>query len=1004
MKTKYFLFLTLLLALISHASFAQNTYTGVVSDSDGLPLPGASVFIKGTTTGTETDFDGNYSISASPGETLVFSFVGMRTVEVNINDQTPMNLDITLDLDSQSLEEVVVVGYGTSTKRKVTDNIASISSEQIAEIPTPSVQNTLAGKAAGVQINQVNGKAESGIKIRVRGVATISSSQEPLYVIDGVPMINNDENINDSPINPLVGINPSDIESIQILKDASSAAIYGARGTNGVVLITTKKGKEGKTRVSINSSYGVSQATNKREWLNTSEYVELFTEAALNSGFTEDDAAFYFNLFAEDETDWREGRVDTDWQDLALVDGSVEDFSANVSGGNEKTTFFISTGYNKTDAIIRGNRLERYSFRTNLDHNISEKFRVGFGTGISKTKVDRLSNDNAFATPLQAIAQVPFSRPYLDDGIEPNPNTLYYNFLFQEYNADHQSNIWRVLANVYAQWNMTEYLNFRSEFGYDFNSQVEERFFGSLTESASTNGFADANAVQNEKYVLSNYFNFNKDLGEDINLEAILGMSFEDDRRRLQFVQGQEFPSDDLQTVDSASEIVGGGSSRTAFNFLSYFARTNFSLWNKLLFKASLRYDGSSRFGADERYGWFPAFSAGYILTEEEFLRENKALSLLKLRASWGVTGNAGIGNFASRSLFSGASYNNRAALAPTQIGDPSLKWETTTQWDLGLDFGFAGNRISGEVDYYNKTTDDLLLNEPVPSTSGFLNITRNVGEIRNSGIEFVLNTKNFIADNFRWTTSFNIANNKNEVLSLPGGDIISGQNIIREGESVGDFYLVEFAGADPDNGDALFYLNTPLADGSLDRATTNDFNEASRIIAGNAFPTVIAGLTNTFNIYDFDLGFTFQGQWGASIYNNGGRFQSASADFFDNQSRDQLDRWQQPGDITDVPQARLFGGNGTQASTRYLQDADFIRLRNISFGYTIPSEFTEKFNMSRFRIYFTGFNLLTFTNYDGWDPEATADFNADNPLNVGIDFYSAPPAKTYSIGVNIDF
>ncbi|WP_224489039.1 SusC/RagA family TonB-linked outer membrane protein [Robertkochia flava] len=1002
MKTNYSGLLAFFLALITHVSFAQNTFSGVVSDSDGLPLPGASVFVKGTTTGTQTDFDGNYSITAAAGDILVFSFVGMRTVEVNITEQTPPELNITLNLDSQSLEEVVVVGYGTSTKRKVTDNIASISSEQIAEIPTPSVQSTLAGKAAGVQINQVNGKAESGIKIRVRGVATISSSQEPLYVIDGVPMINNDENINDSPINPLVGINPQDIESIQILKDASSAAIYGARGTNGVVLITTKKGKEGKTRVSINSSYGFSRATNKREWLNTGEYVDLFLEAGRNSG-EEAYVIDVFNIFAE-ESVWRNGTVDTDWQDLALVDGSVEDFSANVSGGDEKTTFFISTGYNKTDAIIRGNTLERYSFRTNLDHNISEKFRVGFGTGISKTKVDRLSNDNAFATPLQAIAQIPFTRPYEDDGITPNANTLYYNFLFQEFNADHQSNIWRVLANVYAQWNMTEFLNFRTEFGYDFNSQVEERFFGSLTESASTNGFADANAVQNEKYVLNNYFTYNQDIAEDINLEAIIGMSFEDDRRRLQFVEGQEFPSDDLQTVESASEIVGGGSSRTAFNFLSYFARTNFSLWNKLLFKASIRYDGSSRFGADERYGWFPAFSAGYILTEEDFLKENNTLSLLKLRASWGVTGNAGIGNFASRSLFGGASYNNRSALTPTQIGDPSLKWETTTQWDIGLDFGFARNRITGEIDYYNKTTDDLLLDEPLPATSGFLSITRNVGEIRNSGVEFVLNTKNFIKDNFRWTSSFNIAFNNNEVTDLPGGDIVSGVNIVREGETIADFYLVEFAGADPDNGDALFYLNTELPDGSLDRSTTNDFNEASRIIAGSAFPDIIAGFTNTLNFYNFDLGFTFQGQWGASIFNSGGRFQSASADFFDNQSRDQLDRWQQPGDVTDVPQARLFGANGTQNSTRYLQKADFIRLRNISFGYTIPSNFTEQFGVSRLRLYFTGLNLLTFTDYNGWDPEATADFNANNALNVGREFYSAPPAKTYSIGVNIDF
>ncbi|GAB4511335.1 MAG: TonB-dependent receptor [Allomuricauda sp.] len=980
----------------------SRTITGTVTDVNDVPLSGVNIVVEGTLNGTQTDFDGAYAINASEGQILSFSYLGFKTETREIGDSNVINLQ--LEEDAQALDEVVVVGFGETSKARLTDNVASISSEQINEIPIPSLQSTLVGKAAGVQITQVNGKAESGIKVRVRGVSTITGSQEPLYVVDGIPIINSEESVNDSPINPLVGLNPDDIESIQILKDASSAAIYGARGTNGVVLITTKKGKQGRTTVSLRSSYGVSKATNKREWLNTDEYVELFTEAGLNSGFTEGEMADYFNIFAESEEDWSEGLVDTDWQDLALVEGDVQDLGVSVSGGNEKTRFFISTGYNKTNGIIRGNRLERYSLRANIDHNVSDRFKIGVNSTVSKTQISRLSNDNAFATPLQAVAQIPFTRPYADDGITPNNGALYYNFLFQEFNADHDTNIWRSILNLFGEYQITDNLKFRTEVGYDLNHQVEERFFGSLTESASTNGFADTNAVQNEKYVLNNYFTYDHVFG-NVDLNFVGGMSFEQDNRSLQFVEGQDFPSDALQTLNSAGEIVGGGSSRTFFNFLSYFARANTTILGKYLLKASVRVDGSSRFGQDKRYGTFPAFSGGWIVSEENFLKGNETLSNLKLRASWGLTGNAEIGNFESRTLLGSRTYNQSPGLSISQLGDPELSWEETTQTNFGIDFGFLRNRITASIDYYTKITDGILLDVPVPSTSGVQTVVRNSGELENKGLEFVLDTKNFVKDNFTWSTSFNIATNDNKVTSLPGGnDIISGQNIAREGEPIASFYLVEYAGVDPENGDALFYRNTELADGSRDRSTTNNFGEASRIIAGNPFPEIIAGVTNNFTLGNFDASFTFQGQWGASIYNGGGRFQSASADFFDNQSKDQLQRWQQPGDITNVPQLRLFGGNGTQTSTRYLDEADFIRLRNLTVGYSFPNQITEKLNISRLRLYFTGVNLLTFTDYNSWDPEATADFNANNSLAAGIEFYSAPPAKTITFGFNIDF
>ena len=1004
MRRQHYLLFALCILLGGQLWAQQKTVSGTVTASeDGTPLPGVTILKKGTTTGTQTDFDGNYQLDVLDSDQLVFSYVGFQSQEIAVGNQTV--IDIALVADVSELDEVVVVGYGSQVKRRITDNIASISSEQINEIPTPSLQSTLTAKAAGVQVTQLNGKVEGGVKIRVRGVSTISASQEPLYVVDGVPVINADESINTSPINPLITLNPNDIESIEILKDASSAAIYGARGTNGLVIITTKRGKEGKTTVSVNSSYGWSEATNFREWMNAEEYFEFFSEAALNSGFDLATTDFFFSLFSFTGTTdpFELGTIDTDWQELALVKGSVRDLGFSVSGGGQKTQFFFSGAHNETEGIVRGNILNRYTIRSNINHSVSDKFQVGVNATLSKTIIDRLSNDNAFATPMQAIAQPPIVRAFNNDG-SANRDTFYYNFLVEDQNGNFQTNIWRALANVYAQYQILPSLNFRTEFGYDYNDQVAERFSGSLTESQSVGGFGTANAVQTERFIATNYFTFTQNFEDDINLEATAGMSFEETRRKNQFLQGQGFPSDDLQTLNSAAEIVAGGSSRTAFNFLSYFGRATVSLYNKVFLKGSLRYDGSSRFGDNNEFGWFPAASAGYLVSEEDFIKESNFLSLLKLRASWGITGNAGIGNFASLSLFGGSPYNQRAGLAPTQLGNPALKWERTTQIDVGLDFGFFNNRITGELDYYVKKTEDLLLNEPIPGTGGFNTITRNIGELENRGLEFVLNTKNILTEDFDWRTNINLSFNDNEVTKLPGGDIIAGQNIVREGETISSFFMVEYAGVDPANGDALFYTNTLNADGSRDRSTTNNFNEAERVILGAPFPDLIGGITNTFRYKDVDLSFTFQGEWGASLYNNAGRFQSSSGNFFDNQSRDQLRRWQQPGDITDVPQARLGGSNGNQNSSRYLQESDFIRLRNVSLGYTLPRKFTENMFIDRLRIGFTGFNLLTFTDFDGYDPESTADFNGNNNIVNGITFYSAPPAKTYTFTLNIDF
>ncbi len=1008
MNTHKHKLLALLLVFCSFLGFAQErTITGRVLDAEGSPLPGVNIAIRGTNLSTLSNAEGQYSIEAVAGQVLVFSYIGLTTEERVVGENNV--IEVSMLTATSNLDEVIVVGYGTQSKRKLTDNIAQLTSADISEIPSPGFQNTLAGKAAGVQVTQTNGKVEGGISIRVRGVASISAGSEPLYVLDGMPLINRDESNNTAPQNPLLTLSPNEIESIDILKDASAAAIYGSRGANGVVIITTKRGKSGANNISANISYGGSQPTNKREWLSASEYIELMTEAVRNSeyldelGFTMEDKIDYieeqFDFLAGD-ADWRNGQLNnTNWQDLAFQNGSVMDADLSFSGGNDKTSYFFSGAYNKTNGIVRGNNLDRITSRVNVTHKFNDKFTGGANLSFSKTGIDRIANDNAFVTPFQAIAQPALSAAYLENG-DPNPNTLYANFLLQDKHSFFNTNIRRVTGKAFGEYRFLPYLKFNTDFGYDLYYQTEDRYTGRLAPFQSTNGEGYASSVGTESYITSNYFTFSQNFNTIHDVEVVAGMEFNDIRRRFQSVTGIEFPTDDFQTIGSAAEITAGNGTVTQNNFLSYFARGTYSLKDRYLLKASIRRDGSSRFGANVRYGTFSAVSAGWILSEENFLRESNVLSFLKLRASWGQSGNAEIDDFASLGLYTGTSYNQRSGILPSQPANSFLTWESVEQYDIGIDYGFLNNRISGEIDYYIKRSDGLLFDVPLPGTSGFATITRNIGLMENKGIEFVLNTKNIVKDRFTWNTSFNISQNKNRVKELPNSaDVITGENILREGEPINAFYVLEYAGVDPNNGDALYYINSE----NSGRETTNNPNEASRIVAGSPIPEWVGGLTNTIVYKGVDFGFTFQGEWGASIFNAGGRYQSSNGDYLDNQSRDQMRRWQNPGDITDVPQARFLDGNGTASSTRYLQEANFIRLRNLSVGYTIPQQAAQKMGLSKLRVYFSGFNLLTFTNYDGYDPEARSDAGSTQAAR-GIDFYSAPAAKTYSLGVNINF
>lgn len=1010
MKNRNYLVLALFLFLCQAMVFGQKkTITGKVTDETG-PLPGVSIIIKGTTTGTETDFDGNYSIEANIGDILVFSFVGMATQEKTVGISNIINVILSSD---NLLEEVVVVGFGTQSKQLLTDNVAKIDSDQIGGISTPSVQGALIAKAPGVQITQINGKLEGGVKVIIRGLSSVSASQEPLYVIDGIEMNNRNTSSITAKLNPLLSLNPNDIESIDILKDASATAIYGAKGTNGVILITTKRGKRGKSSISLDFSTGIGEPTHKRDWLNTSQYVELLQESAFNSGFFADRAesdAWVDGRLQRYEGDQNYLDVNTDWQDEAFQTSIIKDANVSVSGGNEKTRSFISGSYNDTKGIVRGNSLKRYSMRANLDHEVNTYFSLGLNASYSSTVIDRIAGDNAFVTPLQAIAQIPTSPAYLADG-EPNGNSLYPNFLLQDKYSYRKTTIRRILSKVFGDLKILPVLTFRSELGYDYLYQTVDRNTGRLAPFQSTNGQSFASDDGTEIISTNNYFTFDKRFFNTSNLNIILGMNYTRLKNRANSVTGDGFPTDDFRSISSAATISAGTGTFTNWAQVSYFARAVFDYENKYILKGSIRRDGSSRFGKNKRNGYFPAFSVGWILSREQFLEDSNVLSNLKLRASWGTNGNTPTDNFGSLGLYGGTGYDGVSGLQFTQGENPDLKWEETSQTNIGLDFGFLNNRITGEIDYYIKKTKDLIFRERIPFEAGIAGATdhtiiKNIGNLENKGFEFVLNTINVQNDDLTWRTSFNIATNNNKITNLPNGaDQITGRNILREGDPINAFYMVEYAGVNSDTGDAIYYLNTENPDGSLNRNTTSNYAEAQRVVLGNPNPDILAGLSSSLDYNGIDFSFTFQGQWGASLYNNAGQYQETGfGNGLDNQDVYIYEnRWQQPGDVTDVPQARLFNNNGHSASSRYLQKADFIRLRNATIGYSLPQKTIEKIGMSKVRVYVSGLNLLTFTDYRGYDPESSND-DANTNTNVGNTFYSAPPAKVYTVGVNLTF
>jgi TonB-linked SusC/RagA family outer membrane protein len=1050
---KKVLLLGLMLLFVGAAAFAQGRIVSgtVTSSEDGQTLPGVSILVKGSTQGTTTDLDGKYSINVPEGSNiLVFSFIGAIAQEVSIGNRS--QIDVVLASDTKTLGEFVVTGYGVQSKREITGSIASVNSEQLKDLPLLSVDQALQGRAAGVLVTQSSGTPGAGISVRIRGTGSINASSEPLYVVDGIPINTGSYTAigtGGQQTNALSDLNPNDIESMEILKDAAATAIYGSRGANGVILITTKGGKAGDTRVDINFYAGVQRRQNDPvQKLNGQQQVELFVEQVRNrftnangqivgSGVTwrsaEDYATFLYGAsgFANvggvfNAVDNGDGVRDlsvfqnpetapnTDWLDEVLRSAPIRQSDVAVSGGNEKTLFRISATNFFQDGIQLGSGFKRLNMRMNVDSKVSKKISIGGNLGLSRSIATRPQNDNningVISTAILVANDIPIRREngtyFKDPGASTeNPVAAALEPFFESVSA-------RVIGNGYFEYDLIPGLKFRSSLGIDYLNFKDDRFQPTTTNTgAGSNGLGQSSFRSDVNWIWENTLNYNKTFGEGHNFSGLLGYSVQESVFESLFAEATVFPGNSIRRLSAGSIKNNASSGGTSWALTSYFSRFNYNYKERYLASFSVRADGSSRFGSDNQYGIFPAGSIGWRMSEENFMSGVKnVISDLKWRVSYGITGNQEIPNFASRALFGvGANYNQLAGVAPTQLANPSLSWERQEQINFGLDMGFLEDRIYLSAEIYRMDNNQLLLSRPLVGSSGFTGIQENLGTIRNSGIELAINSVNIDKPDFNWSTNFNITFNKNEIVKLAGTPFAAGfASWVEEGYALGSFrgFRVEKIiqnGEDLATARSQGQTAAQLGDIMFRDIDGNGvLNTNDQEILGNAQPKFFGGITNTFKIKNFDIMAFFQFTSGNLIYNNTRAFSEGMNGVF-GQTTGTLNRWTPENPSTTVPRA-VHGdpNNNRRVSDRWIEDGSFIRLKNLSIGYNVPASIARKVSARSIRVYASGQNLITWTGYSGLDPEVST-FNITN-TSIGTDFLTYPQARVFTMGINVGF
>ncbi|CAM1348928.1 SusC/RagA family TonB-linked outer membrane protein [Tenacibaculum halocynthiae] len=1018
MRTKFNGILTLLLAFLVHVTYAQDkVISGSVSDESG-PLPGVTILKKGTTQGTETDFDGNYSLKVKVGDVLVYSFVGMKSEERTVGSANSINVKLEND---NVLEEIIVTGYGTVKKNELTGSTVQINAEDIEQVPVASIDQVLQGKVAGLTLNSTSGTPGSVQNIRIRGISSITAGNEPLYVIDGVPMSNPNlagSNATSS-FTALSSISVDDIQSVTVLKDASATSAYGARGANGVIVITTKKGKTGKVSINVTSSVGFSNdAVDGPQMLTTAQREELYLDGIFNTygaaqGFTRDQAQSFYNanlgFFGSQYKTWNDnGRTEYNWSDLITNKNAVtKSYGLSATGGDAISNFYASLSLFQAEATVIGSDFERFTAAFRYSRQLSDKFKLETSLTGSNSVQDGLLEQSAYFSSPRAAKYFmnPTNNPYNADG-SINISNLAGSVRNPLYIAENDVNLnktTRLIANTSLTWDTPiENLKFTTRFNMDFIVNDYTAFQNPIHgDGVSVGGSATRDNTNIVNYTAQNSLDYILNLGEDTKVDIKLLQEFQKNKRNYFQAYGEGFSVPGLQNLNSAAEPKGVDGTFTDWSIASYLAMANFTHKNKYILSTTVRREGSSRFPTNSRWGTFWSVGGAWNIHKESFMGSLDFINSLRLRTSYGKSGNANIGLnlYQSKFAFAGA-YNGSGNIRPSSFGNPNLSWEIAKTLDIGLEFSMFDSRLNSSVSYYKRKTSELLLDVPLSSTSGFTSQYANAGSMENKGIEVELSYDVVRNNDLKITIGGNLATVDNKVLELPkdgnGVEIgpTTGTRAVSEGRIVREWFMRKEAGIDPQTGERLYYIN------GNDGATTNDYNVAQRGYQGtSALPTLTAGLNFNLDYKGFFISANAFYAGGHQVYESWSRYTIGgdrfSTDFF-NGINVLLDRWQKPGDIARFPKI-THTAEPWRTHTGNLYDGDYLRLKDLTAGYNLSSELLDKIGMDAVRIFVKGTNLYTWVKDDRlkYDPEVDID---------GFSNLTTPPVKTVSLGVNLKF
>ena len=1011
MQDKYGLLLSFFILLLPAQLLAQGTrVTGrVTSDTDGQPIPGVNIVVKGTTLGVSSDANGNYNVAVpGPNTVLLFSSIGIVSQEVNVGNRVVVN--VALKESINELAQVVVTGYTTTQRKDITGSVTSISPDKFKDIPVTSFDQALQGQAAGVQVTQSSGTPGGGITVRVRGSTSISASNRPLFIVDGVPVEDGQltgRGFGGQQDNAFALFNPNDIASIEVLKDASAKAIYGSRAANGVVLVTTKRGKAGKTTFTLDVQRGLTDIIKRPELLNATELLDLQREAVTNAGQSPDKFGLIRSV-----TDG----INTDWVDAVLRKGVYQQYQLSTQGGNDKTTFYMSGSFRDEQGVQLNSGFTRYTGQFRLDQKATSKLSFGLNITGSYAKNKRVKGDNFLDGVYSgAIKSLPFYSPYNEQGKLYGPGDDNYAG-FPNFNPVGQAVLPRFisytakfLGGVYGEYEIIPNLRFRSKASVDYNNVTEDNFepsttaIGGFLPSVGGRGYGVFGNTTLTTLLSTNTLNYSFRLTDKHQFNALAGFEILSRNERGGNVQGRIFPSDDFTYITSAGVVDQGSSYLLNSGLISTFGELRYNYEDKYLVNFTARYDGSSRFGQQKQFGVFPSASAAWRISAEPFMQRFSFLSDLKLRGSFGFTGNERIGDFQFLGTWASVTYSGATGVGPAALTNPLLQWERTREANVGLDASFLNGRFGLIIDAYDNLTDKLLFAQPLPQTTGFSSVQGNIGKVSNRGVELtiqavIVNQPNGV----KWTSDLNLSHNENKVVELVNDEPIfrgytangvNRTNVILPGQPLGTFWGLKFLGVDPATGNAIY--DDKNGDG---RISPDDGQ-----VIGNAQPKLIGGFTNRVSWKGIDLSILIQGSYGNSVLNlTNETLLNSGADLQSNQSRLALQRWRKEGDITNVPKYELNNTFNNFHSSRYLEDGSFVRVKNVSLGYNLPKKWITRYGVANVRVYASATNLYTLTRYSGPDPEVST---LDGSTTAqGIDFFTFPQVKTVFGGLTIGF